>query len=157
MRLALNIVALICSVTVCQAQTNLLVPLNEHDFRLAGVALGSDLVQAVAAVGVLDSTRQAQGPNGETLSWSFHPGLTLAAHPEGIYYISVSSPDFPTSRGLHVGDDANRIPELYGPPSKADDNGLIYCESAEAECVRFARFVVEQGRVRELVITAPLD
>ena len=158
MRLTLGATVLICSAFACQAQPGPSeASLTESDFELAGVALGSSLVQAVATVGTPDSTRETQGPYGETLAWSFHPGLTLGAHPEGVHYISATSPVYPTPRGLSVGDLAGRIAELYGAPNRIDGGRLTYCEPTYPECIRFARFVVAQGVVTELVVSAPLD
>jgi len=41
-----------------------------------------------------------------------------------IYSISVAAPDYPTPRGLRVGDSAEKVKELYGEPDAIEEDGL---------------------------------
>jgi len=62
------------------------------------------------------------GFKSETLIYD--DGTEIQLVDDKIYSISVTSPDYPTPRGLRVGDTAEKVKELYGEPTAIEEDGL---------------------------------
>lgn len=70
-----------------------------------------------------------------------------------VYSINVTSADYPTPRGLKVGDTVKRLTELYGePPNKEDENHWGYTYDG----YELFTIVIKNGKITEIQIDVAL-
>lgn len=70
-----------------------------------------------------------------------------------VYSINVTSPDYPTPRGLKTGDTVKRLVELYGePPNKEDDSHWGYTYDG----YELFTVVIKNGKIVEIQIDVAL-
>ena len=69
-----------------------------------------------------------------------------------VYSINVTSPDYPTLRGLKTGDTVERLVELYGEPSNKEDESWGYTYDG----YELFTVVIKEGKVAEIQIDVAL-
>ena len=115
-------------------------PIKNEDLILGGIALGisvDDFDRLVTGVLLSETISDESEPaflrkerlysNGlDVLFLNFHDGRGFI-----LFWLETTSEEHPTTRGLSVGDDVEKIYELYGSPDMEVNNEFYY--SAEAE------------------------
>ena len=134
--------------------------LNYSRLGIGGVRLGMSVEEAKRKLGKpqRDETKPAGpaiGGNIRTLSYS---GLTVAAWEGKVYVISTTNPKFQTIDGVKVGDNTQKVVEIYGYGSQSVQGGvtrLTYSDDDE----KASNLILEikGDRVQKIIVGPPLN
>lgn len=92
-----------------------------------------------------------EGLVGKTLFFADNTQIYVVDN--SVYSINVTSPEYPTPRGLKTGDSVDRLKELYGEPAnKEDENHWGYTYDG----YELFTVVIEDGKVVEIQIDVAL-
>ena len=98
-------------------------PLDERDFVVEGLSLGSDSSRVIARLGRPDSVTTEPDPieaGASIHDWHFIGLVVLFYSPEKLSAFVLLSPARISHRGLRVGDPAAEVRRLYGTPTRID-------------------------------------
>jgi hypothetical protein len=104
-------------------------PLQPADFAISGLHLGMDSGMVRHMLGAPDSSAQIpeqRDPGATGTVWVYGQLTVLFSPYDGVGALEITGPLVATPRGLHVGDSAHRVRELYGAPASEDDSDWQY-------------------------------
>jgi len=133
-------------------------PLGDADFVVGRLKEGLDTAAVRRALGAPDSVSVEDNPydpGGKLFDWRYHD-LTVGVADEGVYGMTLTGPGVATARGLRVGDPADRVRALYGPPAASGDD-WEYADPRDQGGMHVVRVVIAGGRVAHIFVGSVLD
>lgn len=136
-------------------------PLQDADFKIAGLQIGLDKEDRLKEImgKSKDEIKILPGPSGNWYE-ARYPDVRvrvykLIDHTWRVESIQVLSPEYPTSRGLKVGDSFEKMIDLYGPAYAVDlKNPNKYIYSVFNSCWRrqTISFVIDNNAIKEIAV-----
>ncbi len=150
---------LVSSVAMSQA------PLDERDFVVEGLSLGSDSSHVIARLGHPDSVRTEPDPietDASIHDWHYLGLVVVFYSPEALSAFVLLTPGRSTRRGLRVGDPAADVRRLYGNPTRIDRVPDVpvsehWTYEAPSESLHEIEVRIQGGRVVEIFVGTVRD
>ncbi|MGE5659248.1 MAG: hypothetical protein ACM37W_21855 [Actinomycetota bacterium] len=126
---------------------------------IGGVHLGASIEAVLRRLGQpqRDETKAAPGLGG-TIRTLTYKGLTVGLWEGKVYAISTTSPQFFTLDGVKVGDNQQKVNQIYGPGSQSSSEGtttrLSYNNDAQASSLIFE---FNRDRVKRILCVTLLN
>jgi hypothetical protein len=150
---------LVPSVAISQA------PLDQRDFVVEGLSIGSDSSRVIARLGRPDSVRTEPDPietDASIHDWHYSGLVVVFYSPEALSAFVLLTPGRSTRRGLRVGDPAADVRRLYGSPTRIDrvpdvpvSEHWTYEEPSEG--LQLMEVRIQDGRVVEIFLGTVRD
>jgi hypothetical protein len=120
------------------------------DLQLGGVKLEmsyDELMGVLPQKPEKEETEEYDGLQAKTLFFADNTQVYMVE--DSVYSINVTSPDYPTPRGLKVGDSEARLTELYGEADNKDENG---CRGYNCNGYQVMTVIIKDGKVAEIQV-----
>ena len=140
-------------------------PLDNSDFVVAGLSLGSDSSRVIALLGRPNSVTTEPDPieaNALIHDWHYS-GLVLVFYsPEALSAFVLLTSARSTHRGLRVGDTAEGVRRLYGRPTRIDRIPDVpvsehWTYEDPSESLRLIEVRIQGGRVVQIFVGTARD
>jgi len=150
---------------LCSAVASSQAPLDERDFVVEGLSLGSDSTRVIARLGRPESVTTEQDPieaGASIHDWHYSGLVVLFYSPEELSAFVLLTSARSTHRGLRVGDPAADVRRLYGRPTRIDrvpdvpvSEHWTYEEPSESLHVMEVR--IQRGKVVQIYVGTVRD
>lgn len=140
-------------------------PLDERDFVVEGLSLGSDSSHVIARLGRPDAVTMEQDPIEAAASihdWHYSGLVVVFYSPEELSAFVLLTSARSTHRGLRVGDPAADVRRLYGRPTRIDRIPDVpvsehWTYEAPSESLHVIEVRIQGGRVVQIFVGTVRD
>lgn len=123
------------------------------DLKLGGVSLDMSYDDVLKAMKKEPTEKVEEEYGGsEALTLFFDDDTQIYIVDGSVYSINVISPDYPTPRGLRVGDSQEKLIELYGEPESKDEGYWGYAKDG----YELLTVIVQDAKVSEIQVDIPM-
>jgi hypothetical protein len=127
----------------------------DRDLEIARLPAQPDTSAVRRVLGTPQHTSVADQPNedGVLLTRWMYRGFIVSFDGRGAFYtMDISAADYPTSRGVRVGDALAKVRGAYGQPAFEDADHLLYPRSNTDVETRGIAFFFDAGILRRIMI-----
>src|SRR4028118_2398371 len=133
--------------------------LNYSRLGIGGVRLGMSVEEAKRQLGKpqRDETKPAAPAIGGKIRTLSCSGLTVAAWEGKVYLISTTNPNFQTIDGVKVGDNSQKVVEIYGYGSQSVQGGVTRLTYSNDQKASNLILEIKGSRVQKIIVAAQLN
>ncbi len=133
--------------------------LNYSRLGIGGVRLGMSVEEAKGKLGKpqRDETKPAGAALGGKIRTLTYSGLTVAAWEGEVYLISTTNPQFQTIDGVKVGDNNQKVVEIYGYGSQSVEGGVTRLTYSNHQKASNLILEIKGSRVQKIIVAAQLN
>jgi len=139
-------------------------PLDDRDFVVGGLSLGSDSSRVIARLGRPDSVTTEPDPieaDASIHDWHYSGLVVVFYSPEASSAFVLLTSGRSTHRGLRVGDPAADVRRLYGTPTRIDRIPDVpvseHWAYEDSESMRLIEVRIQGGRVVQIFVGTVRD
>jgi hypothetical protein len=135
------------------------VALNYSRLGIGGVRLGMSVEEAKRKLGKAqgDETQPAGSAIDDQIRTLTYSGLTVAAWEGKVYLISTTTPKFQTIDGVEVGDNSQKVVEIYGYGAQSVQGGVTRLTYSNDEKASNLILEIKGDRVQKIIVGTQLN